>query len=658
MQCTGYEKTIVFDFARDGEGRATRLRRQLFTDGERESMCLALTSSVLPETEHELLCRIEEECERPSADVVDFSTRYGPFGAFRSNQAASSPYLDDLIEFPHQSGYSGSTFTAEPIPDFQYRTCLHDVLNPDGDSLDSSDTGLSPARQDLIRSIYEQDMPVTSLLSPTFWDTTEAEELERSCEPFVTMPEYETYMAVSEVPAMHNLDLCRRRSPVPASLAFNNEDVLTTSAPFLLKHYTAEVIKSLTPVRQAKTPWHTLFVPHLKHCLAGVTLDEQLNNAELVYFHGTLAISAFSLGGASNSRAWTELGGAHLLKAHRSFEAMLETAYSVPKPTKYKTILMALLAMMYVSLFAGTQQSAERYFLETERFIRIKGLNRRKSRKVRLLHHCYAFERFFHESVCVRELDSPQRSLVHQAIFASGSLGHSFDSLDFSLPKWTDLDREMQRPKSREMSENDLHLEHPGVWTNSMYPEIFGVSEEWIFCLSMVIRLGREKKNAEEQQERQPSGAGDPITLKSLCARAKALEKSINRMRLRPQTDARNNIPPQLADTINGLIQTSLSIFFYRRIFDLDPDILQQKVLQVRDCLVRCCEDDDSGTTTIHNSAVFVWSAFIAACEAQDQLVREFFSTWFRNAARQTGLHFFLRSLSQIEKVWLDGDPG
>ena len=108
-------------------------------------------------------------------------------------------------------------------------------------------------------------------------------------------------------------------------------------------------------------------------------------------------------------------------------------------------------------------------------------------------------------------------------------------------------------------------------------------------------------------------------------------------------------------------MKTSLSIFFYRRIYDLDPSLLQTRVAVVQQCLMRCeegeheeAEAEATSSDRFHNSAIFVWSAFVAACEAQDLPTRNYFASWFRKAARQSGLHFFLRTLSQIEKAWRD----
>jgi arginine metabolism regulation protein II len=67
-------------------------------------------------------------------------------------------------------------------------------------------------------------------------------------------------------------------------------------AVYLIKHYSTIVLTLLTPFRHSKTPWHVLFVPHAKSCLAALTLGEVLDHASLCAFYATISISAFSLG--------------------------------------------------------------------------------------------------------------------------------------------------------------------------------------------------------------------------------------------------------------------------------------------------------------------------------------------------------------------------
>ncbi|KAJ6110545.1 hypothetical protein N7486_002780 [Penicillium sp. IBT 16267x] len=142
----------------------------------------------------------------------------------------------------------------------------------------------------------------------------------------------------------------------------------------------------------------------------------------------------------------------------------------------------------------------------------------------------------------------------------------------------------------------------------------------------MVIRLGVEKDEAEQE----PNGNG--LSLKDYISRAKALEDYINQMQ-RPKRPMRH----------------ALAIYFYRRIYDLNASMLQDKVASVRDCLLQCEYADSS---VVHGSAGFIWPAFIAACEAEDPEVQKSFSAWFDLSAQRSGLSCFNQTLKSIEKIW------
>ncbi|GME44320.1 hypothetical protein GTA08_BOTSDO13021 [Neofusicoccum parvum] len=324
---------------------------------------------------------------------------------------------------------------------------------------------------------------------------------------------------------------------------------------------------------------------------------------------------------------------------------MLKTAYDCPKTAKYKSILMALLTMVHISMVSANQEQTECYFLETERFIRVKGLNRKKSRKIRLLHHCYAYERMFYESTFVGRIHSSHRHHIRRAIESSGAAAYSKDSLSFRLSHWDNLEQEMQRVKGCEESENDLHLQLPGVWSDTLHPEIFGVPEPYLQVLSLIIRLGAEKENAEQER---PS----TLSIKDFTSRAKSLENYMGQVKLwtaDTYAKLRQQIPRLVLDNMLDAMQHSLTIYFYRRIYDIDASLLQSKVISVRDCLLRI---DSADPSNAYGSVRLIWPAFIAACEAEHPEVQASFSNWFRDSVQRTGLPLFQSTLGRIEQFW------
>lgn len=647
LACGGYEKSIFF--SSDGRNDASaggrlRFRQFMLTERERQAMSEWLIASVPPKSAFKYITQIDDECEEASPDD-DLHICRGPFSAFSVGK-----------------GRGGSSET-EPSPagidwrgeDESDVLGAHDAVMADintSRSLNSSDVDIpmSPSTQQSLELMLEHAQsewePTSFTFDGNLWDSAtdlgEAHEgLDEAAMPAAQMtslipvaPGDIFEMTGFAQPTAHLLPPppCQ---PPPAQGVNHN---IPEHAVFLLKHYSTTVLNFLTPFRHTKTPWHILFIPHVKNCLAGLTLGEQLDHASLSAFYGTLAISALSIGGVSESQLWLQQGRAFQQLAREHAREMLKVAYKAPKSAKYKSILMALITMVQVSMFSGNRDQTECYFLEAEKFIRLRGLSRNKSRKVRLLHHCYAFERILYESTITSEVNSRHRLHVREAVESSGLVVVGQDSMHFRLSSWEDIQKEMAKVKGQYDGENDLHLERPGVWSATLYPEIFGIPEQWIATLSLVIRLGKEKEAAQNDRAERSPGLGDFMSL------AKGVEKVINHLPW----------PDQVEDGLNNLLgawQQALAIYFYRKIYDVDASLLQQKVVKVRDYIMRY-EPMDLGRVCA--SARLIWPAFIAACEAEGLELQQSFADWFRSSSRVSGLQIFNDTLSNVESAWQD----
>jgi arginine metabolism regulation protein II len=644
LVCGGYGKSIFFDFQSNSKGAIARFRRPLLTEKERECMSKEIISIVPPRLALWNIAQIDDECENKLASQ-DIQISRGPFGAFRFGQPSPSeltPSSDTPLDCSEDSN---SPEDADFVQTNNY--LLH------------AETALSPYYQAPVESSLDQTELDSIQPQLDFWNSPLTADPNRVQEVFdfdaIEMPSTQQFPMAHLAPMasqfpQFTFDALFHQSAMQSSISMvpivdNN---VPDDAVFLLKYYASTIPSLVSPYRHTKTPWHILFIPHAKNCLAALTLGEDLDHASLAAFYGTLAISAFSLSGAFQSQLWLEQAITYKQKAREYIRLMLKTAYDIPKKAKYKSILMALLTMVQGSIFSGNRDQTECYFLEAEKFIRLRGLNRNKSRKVRLLHHCYAFERIFYESTVVSGSNSKHRHHVRIAIESSGMVVSHQDSLTFHLPNCSNLVEEMSRVKGKEESENDLHLERLGVWNETLYPEIFGIPEPLVLLLSQVIRLGNEKDAVEHQDLR------DPLSLGDFLSRAKSIEGMINRLlgpsqNTHPPVHDETQIERCIADRMLEALRCALSIYFYRRIYDVDPSILQQKVIQVRECLLYCNEADPNGH---YSSARFIWPAFIAACEAEDPDVQTSFSNWFKNSAQKSGLLAFTNTLEDIERVW------
>lgn len=649
LVCGGYQKSIFFgsdgrNDASASAGGRLRFRQFILTERERQAMSEWLTASVPPRSAFRYITQIDDECEEASpSDDVDICR--GPFSVFSVGR-----------------GRGGST-QAEPSPtaidwneeDDSDRLVAHDVLMADTNmdqSLDSSDLGLplSPSAQHSLELMLEHahsEWEPTSLpFAGDLWDSArelgDAQEvLDEAAIPALQMAAFMP-VATSNLFEMATLEqptanlLPPPLSPAPTTQGISSN--IPEHAVFLLKHYSTTVLNLLTPFRHTKTPWHILFIPHVKNCLAGLTLGEQLDHASLSAFYGTLAISALSIGGVSESQMWLQQGRIFQQLAREHTREMLKTAYKAPKSAKYKSILMALITMVQVSMFSGNRDRTECYFLEAEKFIRLRGLDRNKSRKVRLLHHCYAFERILYESTITSEVNSRHRLHVREAVESSGLVVVGQDSMQFRLSSWKDIQEEMAKVKGQCDGENDLHLERPGVWSATLYPEIFGIPEQWLLMLSLVIRLGKEKDAAQNDRTGRAPGLGEFLSM------AKGLENFINNL----------TWPDEVEDGLDSLLgawQQSLAIYFYRKIYDVDASLLQEKVVKARDCITRY---EPMDLRQVCASARLIWPAFIAASEAEGFELQQSFADWFRSSSRVSGLQIFEDTLRTIERSWQD----
>lgn len=587
-----------------------------------------LITEVPPKRAMRLLQQIDAECEKAAASDT-FPTYSGPFGVFRVVPNASSvtkpanEILSDLefdLDVVDESVPSHTEYPVDSCVELTPWTPAG--FPPDAGSRDSN----------IVSNLDFFDIDPTSSSFLAFTEFPPNFPLPQNCS--------ELFPGIS-------VSLDEDSSPSSISSLTSNPSSVPSNAVFLLQHYSTSVIGALTPFRHSKTPWHVLFLPYVRQCLAAMMLNEKLGHAGLCAFNGALALSALSLEGHSRSQTWFQEGVVYSQRARQHARVMLKTAYDTPKTEKYKSILMALITLVHVSIFSDDRDETEVYLLEAEKFIRLRGMKRRKSRKVRMLHHCYAFTRMFHESLSFSSVNMTLRHQVRHAIESSGLVVSGSDVPVFRINGWHDWTQEMNVLKSQEEEENDMHLERPGIYPDSLYPEIFGMPAEWLLLLSQVIRLGNEKDDAEQPQ------SGDPLGLRDFMDRAKAIERSINNLHLSDQfinsfADERH-IHPSVVQNMFEALRESLAIYFYRRIYNLESSLLQPRVQKASACLLRIQTMD---AWLPYGSVGFIWPAFIAACEAEDQDTQLSLLQWFEHYAQKSGLPTFTNALEIVRRVW------
>ncbi|KAF4472975.1 arginine metabolism regulation II [Fusarium albosuccineum] len=190
-----------------------------------------------------------------------------------------------------------------------------------------------------------------------------------------------------------------------------------------------------------------------------------------------------------------------------------------------------------------------------------------------------------------------------------------------------------------------IHLEDSQGKSDLTLRFLYGVSETWLSLVSQTTRLANFMERLAGSKER-----FDGSSLDSLESHKKRLENLVWAL-------AQSTPPPQIEevskytprDHLVRALNYALVIFFYRRIRDVNPSILQQHVDNVIQALrefdAACERDGIDGPGS-------PWPVFLAGCEAMHTSQRQYFSDWLQNSFDKTGFTRFRTIISCMHEVW------
>ncbi|KAI2692615.1 transcriptional regulator family: Fungal Specific TF [Penicillium roqueforti] len=577
-------------------GNAARHRHSIFTDVERRDMTLELISSVPDQNPDQAIVDLEIfdsdiSCSKP------LSLFRGPFGAFRCPESLP---IDPLPFGTDTQPSSGDWF--EQLEELPREEDLNQTpFSPDALDADySDDVMLAGPNQEPLQSVG-MDFHEPSLQA-----------------------ELNPYLSVGNIEGWN-----------------------------LLSHYKERIVPLISPLCLGKeTPWMSLVIPCAMATLADLMLNGSPNHARLALLNAVWSTSAFHLGNNSMAyvQQWKLSAARYLAQAQYHFQrCMEESCISATKMSKYKEILMAMLSLSNAFMIKGDPEMRRAYLVQTEKLICIKGLSQPAlSANKRALHHCYAYMRIMAETTCIADRLSMNQTGASGTLNDNTTYGGGFriyPNLVFSTTT-------MSMEKDPGIAQRDLHLAIPGRWSSTLFPTLYGIDEIFLMLLSQVIRLANERDLSIM------SDAGQSrLSLKEFWTRAKGLERAI--AHLLPAANPSyaqpyNGALPVVMTTTSHAMYTALSIFFHRRIYEIDPEMLQGNVNAIRGYLIQIQQEeiDQKGS---HNAAL-IWPAFITACEAVSPELQVFFSSWFDNCARTTALVHASVAKHIFETIWTKRD--
>lgn len=473
-----------------------------------------------------------------------------------------------------------------------------------------------------------------------------------------------------------------RLTPADAS-AMTTADVLR-EAQMLLRHFKDTVVDRLVslPVT-SKSPWEIIILREAINTLGHLTYleSETVTCAKKAILFGMLAISAYHLcknpaanGLGPSSQDLEQLVDTASSEAKQNLQQSLKKELHGPSKAKYKDQLMAIqcllaLAVSDLTVFLaladrwqvvmGYQKDARCYLIDAERLMRHRGLAKREvSRKSRLLHHMYTWSRILGESTYVlHEYSSTPASGSNLAgtsapnqthvVHPSGP-GSRLDDFLRLEPHHADSELDIEEVKEPQTSLRDIHLEDARDNPNTMYTEIYGITETWLSLLSQTTRLANRLDGMKATK------TTDSALSDLLLRRASRLEDMI--CGFAADFSPRSTTPKwEPNNHMHTALNSALVIFFYRRIKNVNSFVLQSHVDDVISALERFDEaiQDKPG-----QGPGTPWPAFIAAAEASTQSRRKRLLVWIENGEATTGFARYSSSKELLLETWKRRDDG
>ncbi|KAK7221379.1 hypothetical protein V2G26_009382 [Clonostachys chloroleuca] len=653
LACGGYAPRLIW--ARDIPGQIlepvgdeeTQTRFPLFSVSYQECLSKQLSQSLCSRTTDNILLDLQAAL-RPTAGRKAADIQMGPFGAFQTSKPQNFPDKKDTYL------QSSTSTTVEEVGAKAPRTFDHTDISLYLDGLTGQLDHVDMDDLDLLL-VADVDLDVQQGFA-----TEPDSSFDLSIEP-------STYVSHAGPPALsptssrkdtlHDEGVCRSRSSsfiIKRVVSPNSASpirVALADAPFLLRHYKKHIDASSTAMRAKRiSPWQLLFLPCAFQTFGELTSLGDTSNVRIAILSAILSRSAFhyskTIAEADDAQHWQSVGMNHGLSAQYYLQEALKQDMAKPEETNYHDLLMAFLAIALTLLYQGGQ--APRCLLrDAERLICFRGYTSHKSQHTRILHHLYTYLRVLIESA--PSADQAQDNEVGIITPATPHKSTKFRITEDTLNVGLDPDYE----KTADVGYGDMHLELQGRWRETLHSTIHGVPESLMTLLAQTTSLANEVAHLHR---RIPHDAN--LSLK-FRLHTKTLEEQIWSWNLDPDVqmasgqDSNQSIQnlidcPQTQSMIRALHQ-ALTIYFYRRVYDVSPRVLQDNVHQALTNLEACMEEIAADE---HFTPCLAWTTMITASAA--------ILTKYRKRALNCveiidgiGFHYTGRTLKEVvESMW------
>ncbi|EWZ81972.1 hypothetical protein FOWG_14386 [Fusarium oxysporum f. sp. lycopersici MN25] len=677
LECSGFNAdlswvTTTQRSLRDGRKSAPKcLRKREDNNQENTSTSISLPRITGPDIED---------------TIPNFDSQLTHFEGNDEHVAATRPASVSETQPPsHESdalGMTGDTINGINVSEqghlsmFQHPAYTPDFLGNTESVLDWPD-------------LFSVDYSLSDLLSPGFDNThnnaPEPQNARSSIVPPLTAPHsdhtrpfWHSQDAVSRSSRqdVSNMGLPCLEPQGPMTLELSQDDT-----QMLLKHIKDHCFPQLwsSPLGK-KSPLEThLTAAVLTFANMTYLTPRQISHASFTNVLALLAISSKHLAAqirnedSDKSEHWNQYAESAYQKAKQHLDYSLSTEVS-PKLAKYKDLIMAVSTIVSFSILYDRQHDARKYLIDAERLLLIQGLPKLHiSRKVKLLHHTYTWNRVISESTYVlrdsQGANIPMATEPYALPDGKGPAeretgGNNINrsavpcvSLDdfLHLESYHQETDDSSRESGREMN-HDIHLKLGRGMSESAFMMLYGVSETWLSLVSQTTRLanliqalnhGSKEKTLtlHEHIERRKESLEHRICSFASTKPTTDLPIDLDHLSNAPSRESQRTTRSHLVRALNF----ALVIFFYRRVYNVHPHILQGYINNVMHALQefeRCCDREKQG------GPGSPWPAFMAGCEAMTKEKRDYFANWFERAFDQTGFTRLVTARKCMYQVW------
>jgi arginine metabolism regulation protein II len=286
-----------------------------------------------------------------------------------------------------------------------------------------------------------------------------------------------------------------------------------------------------------------------------------------------------------------------------------------------------------------------------EQLIRSRGVTKVViSRRARLLHNIYAWMRILSESTRVFHEEIPAITLLNVSPNVESTEARQ-QRLDDFLELEPHKTRGGSGTGSREApgsSAVDIHMETSHQDLDNLHMQIYGVPETWLRLVSQITRLSNVLDQLSPKTKK-----SDAELLVSLQPKASYLEDAVCLFKSRHSIEVNNSNAAADETTPHPYMLQALSsalvIFYYRRIKNVNPLVLQDSVNSVIHCLQKF--DNALAQRELLGPGT-AWPAFIAGAEATGGEQQQQIITWLDNASRKSHWKGYESSKKILMEVW------